>query len=54
MEMKAPPQSIVGAILRGPDVIIPRGADQIRPHDRLIVFAGADAVSRVRNYFGAS
>jgi trk system potassium uptake protein TrkA len=54
MEMKAPPQSIVGAILRGTDVIIPRGADQIRPHDRLIVFAGADAVSRVRNYFGAS
>ena len=53
MAMKAPPQSIVGAILRGGEVIIPRGADQIRPHDRLIVFAAADAVRMVRNYFGA-
>ena len=54
MSMKAPPQSIVGAILRGGEVIIPRGADQIRPDDRLIVFAAADAVRMVRNYFGAT
>ncbi len=54
MAMKAPPRSIVGAILRGNDVIIPRGADQIRPRDRLIVFAAADAVRSVRNYFGAA
>jgi len=54
MEMKAPPQSIVGAILRGTDVIIPRGPDQIRPQDRLIVFAAANSVGPVRDYFGTA
>jgi trk system potassium uptake protein TrkA len=53
MELDAPRNSIVGAILRGKDVIIPRGADQIRGQDRLIVFATADSVRAVRDYFGA-
>ncbi|HUF22723.1 MAG TPA: Trk system potassium transporter TrkA [Vicinamibacterales bacterium] len=53
MHMKSPPQSIVGAILRGPDVIIPRGADEIHPGDRLIVFAAAQSVKLVRDYFGS-
>jgi trk system potassium uptake protein TrkA len=53
-EMNAPPQSIVGAILRDNDVIIPRGQDQIRPHDRLLVFATAASVGHVRDYFGAA
>jgi trk system potassium uptake protein TrkA len=52
-DMDAPPQSIVGAILRGDHVLIPRGADQVRPHDRLIVFATAASVGRVRDYFGS-
>jgi trk system potassium uptake protein TrkA len=54
MEMNAPAQSIVGAILRGDDVIIPRGPDQIRPQDRLLVFATAGTVGRVRDYFGSA
>jgi len=54
MDMKVPPRSIVGAILRGSDVVIPRGADQIRPQDRLIVFAAADSVRMVRDYFGSA
>ncbi|MBA2353355.1 MAG: Trk system potassium transporter TrkA [Acidobacteria bacterium] len=54
MDMKAPAHSIVGAILRGTEVIVPRGADQIRAQDRLLVFAAADAVARVRNYFGSA
>lgn len=54
MQMNAHPRSIVGAILRGSQVIVPRGPDQIRPHDRLIVFAAADAVSSVRDYFAQS
>jgi trk system potassium uptake protein TrkA len=54
MELRAPARSIVGAILRGGQVIIPRGADQIRPDDRLIVFAAADAVVAVRDYFGSA
>ncbi len=53
-EMNAPPQSIVGAILRGTEAIVPRGQDQIRPYDRLLVFATADTVSRVRDYFGSA
>lgn len=54
MDMKPPPQSIVGAILRGPEVVIPRGPDQICPHDRLIVFAAAQSVALVRDYFGSA
>ncbi len=53
-DLHAPPQSIVGAILRGGEVIIPRGQDQIRPHDRLLVFATAASVARVRDYFGSA
>jgi trk system potassium uptake protein TrkA len=54
MHMTAPPHSIVGAILRAGEVIIPRGPDEIRPNDRLIVFAAADAVSKVRDHFGTT
>jgi trk system potassium uptake protein TrkA len=53
MELSAPRNSIVGAILRGTEVIIPRGPDQIRGQDRLIVFATAGSVAAVRDYFGA-
>ena len=52
--MQAPPQSIVGAILRGMEIIIPRGPDQVRPQDRLIVFAAADSVAAVRDYFASA
>jgi trk system potassium uptake protein TrkA len=54
MDMQPPPQSIVGAILRGNDVVIPRGPDQVRPQDRLIVFAAAQSVAAVRDYFGTT
>ena len=53
-DVKAPGDSIVGAILRRNEVIIPRGQDQIRPHDRLLVFATAASVTHVRDYFGAA
>jgi trk system potassium uptake protein TrkA len=52
--MQAPPQSIVGAILRGTDVFVPRGQDEIRPGDRLLVFATAASVDQVRDYFGSA
>ncbi|MDQ3168933.1 MAG: Trk system potassium transporter TrkA [Acidobacteriota bacterium] len=54
MEMQSPPKSIVGAIIRGGDIVIPRGGDQIRPLDRLIVFAAAQSVGLVRDYFGST
>jgi trk system potassium uptake protein len=50
-ELDAPPESIVGAILRGAEVIVPRGPDQIRPMDRLLVFATARSAGRARDYF---
>jgi trk system potassium uptake protein TrkA len=53
-DLDAPPQSIVGAILRGNEVVIPRGADQIRPFDRLVVFATSESVARIRDFFTSS
>jgi trk system potassium uptake protein len=53
MEMKPPPKSIVGAILRDGGIVVPRGPDRVRAGDRLIVFAAADSVGAVRDYFGA-
>ena len=51
LEIGAPSQSIVGAILRGDEVIVPRGSDELRPNDRLLVFATEHSVARVRDYF---
>lgn len=51
--LKAPPDSIVGAILRGTDATVPRGDDMIEPGDRLIVFAASASADHVRDYFGA-
>jgi trk system potassium uptake protein len=51
LELDSPADSIVGAILRGTKVLVPRGSDQIRPHDRLLVFATERSAARVRDYF---
>ncbi len=42
-EVKLPEGIVVGAIVRGDEVIIPRGDTVIEAHDRVIVFAAADA-----------
>lgn len=52
-ELGAPEESIVGAIRRDGDVIVPRGRDAVRPGDRLLVFTTAAAVDRVRDFFTA-
>lgn len=49
--LKAPGDAIVGAILRGDTVIVPRGDDRIEPGDRLIVFATRAAATGVQAYF---
>jgi trk system potassium uptake protein TrkA len=54
MEMKPPPKSIVGAILRDRAIVVPRGPDRVQAGDRLIVFAAADSVGAVRDYFGSA
>lgn len=38
-DVKFPEGAILGAIIRGDDIIIPRGDTVILPHDRLIIFA---------------
>jgi trk system potassium uptake protein TrkA len=47
-------EAIVGAILREDSAIVPRGEDVIRGGDRLIVFARAESVDRVRDFFTGS
>jgi trk system potassium uptake protein TrkA len=50
-ELAAPLNSIVGAIVRGSQAIVPRGTDRIQPGDRLIVFTTYAEADRVRDYF---
>jgi trk system potassium uptake protein len=50
-DLVAPSNSIVGAIVRGSEAIVPRGTDRIQPGDRLLVFTTHAAADRVRDYF---
>ena len=42
---------IIGGVLRGDNVIIPRGDTVIQVKDRVVIFALADAVKRVEKMF---
>jgi trk system potassium uptake protein TrkA len=46
-EMEFPKEAIVGAIVRGPEVIIPNGSTVIQPGDRVMIFALTSAVKEV-------
>ena len=50
-DMTPPRNSIIGAILRGSEAIVPRGNDRVQPGDRLIVFTTHEEANRVRDYF---
>ena len=50
-DMDPPRASIIGAILRGNEAIVPRGNDRVQPGDRLIVFTTHEEANRVRDYF---
>jgi trk system potassium uptake protein TrkA len=50
-DIRLPTGSLVGAILRGDRVIIPRGTDAIRVGDRVIVFTFANAIPEVEALF---
>jgi trk system potassium uptake protein TrkA len=45
--LKFPKGAIIGAIVRGGDVIIPGGNDVIRPDDRVVIFALQSAIPKV-------
>ena len=50
-DLEPPRNSIIGAIVRGAQAIVPRGSDRVEPGDRLIIFTTHAAVDRVRDYF---
>jgi trk system potassium uptake protein TrkA len=50
-ELEPPRNSIIGAIIRRSQAIVPRGTDRVEPGDRLIVFTTHAAADRVRDYF---
>lgn len=52
-EAKLPAGVIVGALVRGNEVIIPRGDTAVKPQDRMVLFAAADAVKKVEKMFAA-
>jgi trk system potassium uptake protein TrkA len=58
-DVKFPEGAILGAIVRGEEIIIPRGDSVILPHDRLIVFALQQVIPKLEKllmvkleYFG--
>ena len=50
-EADLPEGVMVGAIVRGAEVIIPRGDTVIKPKDRVVIFATASAVKSVEKLF---
>jgi trk system potassium uptake protein TrkA len=50
-DLRMPAGIIVGAIVRGDDVIIPRPSTVIKPHDRVIILAAAGQVRKVEKMF---
>ena len=50
-EIRLPAGIIVGAILRGDEVIIPRGDTAVTAGDRVVVFAAAGMVKKVEQMF---
>jgi len=50
-KVKFPKGAIVGAIVRGEEIIIPRGQNMIKPHDHLIIFALKDTIPKLEKIF---
>ncbi len=53
-EAKLPDGMRIGAIVRGGEVIIPDGDTEVRPRDRIVMFALADQVREVEHMFRVS
>jgi trk system potassium uptake protein TrkA len=45
--IKFPPGVIVGAIVRGDEIIIPKGDSVVMPHDHLLIFSVRDSLSKL-------
>ena len=51
-DLAPPRESIVGAILRSTQAIVPRGTDRLQSGDRLLVFSTRSAADQIRAFFG--
>ena len=51
-KIKFPAHAMIGAILRGTDVLVPSGDIHVQPDDKVYVFALPDAVSATKKLFG--
>ncbi|NIA03142.1 MAG: Trk system potassium transporter TrkA [Nitrospirae bacterium] len=49
--VKFPKGAIVSTIVRGDEIIVPRGSNKIIPGDKVIVFTSLNVVSKVENLF---
>lgn len=52
ISIRLPPDSIIGAVVHGDRVVIPRGDTRIRPGDKAVVFARHYVHEAVRQIFG--
>jgi len=50
-DISFPDDGIIGTIIRGDEILIPRGDDMVLPGDEVIVFALPDAVSEIEKLF---
>ena len=50
-EARLPDGIVIGAIVRGDEVIIPRADTRIRPRDSVVLFATRQAVKAVERLF---
>ena len=53
-ELDIPRGANIGAIVRGSEVIIPGGKDEILPEDHIIIFALPEAITHVEQFFSAA
>ncbi|MCB9799411.1 MAG: Trk system potassium transporter TrkA [Candidatus Omnitrophica bacterium] len=49
--IRLPKQTLIGAIVRGEKLIIPRGNDRIQPDDHVVVFTTQTAIAEVKKIF---
>ena len=50
-DLPFPPGGIIGTIIRGEEILIPRGGDVIFPGDEVIVFALPEAIPEIEKFF---
>ncbi|MGW8266382.1 MAG: TrkA C-terminal domain-containing protein, partial [Longimicrobiales bacterium] len=50
-DLPFPPGGVIGTIIRGDVIIIPRGTNQVLPGDEVIVFALPEALPDIEKFF---